>query len=48
MNELPNDLKVIGCDGTNVNVERFNGVITRLERHINKNLQWLVKCIVCS
>ena len=35
INELPNDLKVIECDGTNVNVGQFNGVITRLERHIN-------------
>ena len=42
INELPNALKVIGCDGTNVNVGRFNGVISRLERHINKNLQWIV------
>ena len=45
INELPNDLKVIGCDGTNVNVGRFNGVITRIERHINKNLQWMVSKI---
>lgn len=37
------DLLAIGCDGTNVNVGKFGGIIRLLEKQLNKLLQ----CIVC-
>ena len=36
------NLLAIGCDGTGVNTGRQNGVIRKLELHINQPLQWLV------
>ncbi|KAG5868651.1 hypothetical protein JTB14_031711 [Gonioctena quinquepunctata] len=36
------ELKVIGCDGTNVNVGKHAGIIVQLEKHLNRPLQWFV------
>ena len=32
----------VGCDGTNVNTGRHNGIIRLLEKELNKPLQWLI------
>jgi hypothetical protein len=37
-----NKLMAIGCDGTNVNTGRKNGIISRIEKRIKKPLQWLI------
>jgi len=36
------NLVAIGCDGTNVNTGRINGVIRLIEKELGKPLQWLV------
>lgn len=36
------DLRVIGCDGTNVNVGKHSGIIANLEKHLNRPLQWFI------
>lgn len=36
------DLLAIGCDGTNVNVGKYGGIIRLLEKQLNKPLQWIV------
>lgn len=36
------DLLAIGCDGTNVNVGKYGGIIRLLEKQIKKPLQWIV------
>lgn len=37
-----NDVKVIGCDGTNVNTGHTGGVIRQLEEKFEHSLQWFV------
>ena len=41
------EIKVIGCDGTNVNTYLARGVIRRLEVSVQRPLQWLV-CLLHS
>ena len=41
------EIKVIGCDGTNVNTDHARGVIRRLEVFLQRPLQWLV-CLLHS
>ena len=41
------EIKVIGCDGTNVNTGHARGVIRRLEVSLQRPLQWLV-CLLHS
>ena len=42
-NELSlDDVSATGCDGTAVNTGRKEGIIKRLENHLNEPLQWLV------
>ncbi|KAG5881012.1 hypothetical protein JTB14_015099 [Gonioctena quinquepunctata] len=36
------ELKVIGCDGTNIDVGKHSGIIVQLEKHLNRPLQWFV------
>ncbi|KAG5895602.1 hypothetical protein JTB14_009459 [Gonioctena quinquepunctata] len=36
------ELKVIGCDATNVNVGKHSGIIVPLEKHLNRSFQWFV------
>ncbi|VEN43556.1 unnamed protein product, partial [Callosobruchus maculatus] len=36
------DLRVIGCDGTNVNVGKHSGIIVNLEKHLDRPLQWFI------
>ncbi|KAG5875697.1 hypothetical protein JTB14_023975 [Gonioctena quinquepunctata] len=36
------ELKVIGCDGTNVSVGKHSEIIVQLEKHLNRPLQWFV------
>jgi len=37
-----NELNSIGCDGTAVNTGASGGVITLLEKHFEKSLQWII------
>jgi len=37
-----NNLIAVGCDGTNVNTGNRGGVITLLEKELQKPLQWLI------
>ena len=32
----------IGCDGTNVNVGKYGGIIRMLEKRLNRPLQWII------
>lgn len=36
------DLQVIGCDGTAVNTGNKGGIITLIEQHLNRPLQWMI------
>ncbi|KAG5862961.1 hypothetical protein JTB14_028064 [Gonioctena quinquepunctata] len=36
------ELKVIECDGTNVNNGKHSEIIVQLEKHLNRPLQWFV------
>ena len=42
------EIKVIGCDGTNVNTGNARGVIRRLEVSVQRPLQWLVCLFACA
>lgn len=35
-------MQAIGCDGTNTNTEHKGGIVTLLEKHLNKPLQWFI------
>lgn len=35
-------LLAVGCDGTNVNVGKYGGIIRLLEKRLNKPLQWII------
>lgn len=35
-------LLAIGCDGTNINVRKYGGIIRLLEKRLNKPLQWII------
>lgn len=35
-------VNIIGCDGTNVNVGRNNGIIVKLEERFNRPMQWCI------
>lgn len=41
-NVFLDQLMAIGCDGTNVNVGKYGGIIRLLEKRLNKPLQWLI------
>ncbi|KAE8741305.1 hypothetical protein FOCC_FOCC013159 [Frankliniella occidentalis] len=36
------ELEVIGCDGTATNTGHLGGIITLLENHLNRSVQWMV------
>ncbi|GBO04294.1 hypothetical protein AVEN_104276-1 [Araneus ventricosus] len=38
-------LVAFGCDGTNVNVGKYGGVISLLEKKLGKSLQWII-CVL--
>ncbi|KAG5878657.1 hypothetical protein JTB14_030856 [Gonioctena quinquepunctata] len=39
---ITEELKVIGCDGTNVSVGKHLEIIVQLEKHLNRPLRWFV------
>lgn len=41
-NVFLDQLVAIGCDGTNVNVGKFGGIIRLIEKRFNRPLQWLI------
>jgi len=43
-----NELKAVGCDGTNVNTGAVGGVIRLQEEQIGKTLQWFVCFTACK
>ena len=35
-------LIAIGCDGTNVNVGKYNGIVRMIEKRLDRPLQWII------
>lgn len=41
-NRQMENIVAVGCDGTNVNTGRKNGIISRMEQRLDRPLQWLI------